>query len=186
MKKIPSDLCETIQYHIECKMLMTVEREFDGETDSIHGFPIMMSTNYLIMTVINDFHDEGFTILRLTDISDAYSKENDAFYESICISENIGMGTANIIQDVTDFSSVLMQLIKYKGFISIQCENQIERCNFYLGKIVSIECDGIIFKDVGVDGIWDDETHKIPFSEITQITYGDNYSKMFYKYVEEK
>ena len=186
MKKMPSDLCETIQYHIECKMLMTVERKFDGEIDSIHGFPIMMSTNYLLMTVINDFHDEGFTILRLIDISDAYSKENDAFYEKICIAENIGLGTANVVHDVTDLSFALMQLKDYRGFISIECENQVEKGTFYLGKIETVETDGVFFQDIDVNGTWDDETHKILFNEITRISYGDNYAKVFYRYVEEK
>lgn len=40
----------------------------------------------------------------------------------------------------------------------------------FLGKIVTIEDDGVVFKDVGVDGEWDDETHKISYADITQIT----------------
>ena len=61
----------------------------------------------------------------------------------------------------------------------------MEKCTFYLGKIKSIGLEGVIFKDIGMDGVWDDETHKIPFEEITQITFGDNYSKMYYKYVDK-
>ena len=33
------------------------------------------------------------------------------------------------------------------------------------------------------DYVWDDEVHDIPYEDITQISYGDNYSKMYYKYV---
>lgn len=181
-----TELYETIQYHIDNKMLINIERIFNDETDIIHGFPLMMSDELLLTTVINDFHNEGFAILRLKDISDAYSKESEAFYEKICISEDIGVETSDVIQDITDWSVVLKRLIEYKGFVSIQCENQIEKCTFYLGKICTLENDGVVFKDIGVDGVWDDEPHKILFNEITQITYSDNYSKMFYKYVEEK
>ena len=180
-----TELYETIQYHIDNTMLINIERIFNGETDIIHGFPLMMSDELLLTTVINDFHDEGFAILRLKDISDAYSKESEAFYEQICISENIGIGTSEIIHEIADISTVLEQLTKYDGFISIQCENQVERCTFYLGEICTIENSGVVFKDVGVDGIWDDETHEILFDEITQIAYGDNYSKTFHKYVNE-
>lgn len=179
-----NELYETIQYHIDNKMMLNIERVFDDETDIIHGFPMVMSNELILMSVINDFHDEGFAILRLLDITDAYSKENDAFYEKICISENIGNKKPDIIQDITDLSFVLKQLTKYKGFVSIQCENQIKKCTFYLGKINTIEDDGVIFKDIGMDGMWDVEEHKILFEEITQITFGDNYSKMFYKYVK--
>ena len=83
------ELHETIQYHIENKMLLNGERTFDNETDVVRGFPIKISEELLLMTVINDFHDEGFVLLRLSDISDAYSKESDAFYEKICISEGL-------------------------------------------------------------------------------------------------
>ena len=43
--------------------------------------------------------------------------------------------------------------------------------------------DTVRFKDIGMDGVWDDEVHDIPYEDITQISYGDNYSKMYYKYV---
>ena len=54
-----------------------------------------------------------------------------------------------------------------------------------MGKIVAIEDDTVRFKDVGMDGVWDDEVHDIPYEDITQISYGDNYSKMYYKYVSK-
>lgn len=178
-------LYETIQYHMNNKMIINIERVFNVEMDIIHGFPIAMSNELILMSVISDFHDEGFAILRLSDITDAYSTENDAFYEKICISEKIGNNTTTTIKDITNLTFVLKQLMNYDGFISIQCEEQIEKCTFYLGKIDIIEYDGVIFKDVGMDGIWDVETHKILFDKITQITFGDNYSKMFYKYAEK-
>ena len=179
-----NELFETIQYHIDNKMMLNIERIFGTETDIIHGFPIKMSNELLLMSVINDFHDEGFAILRLSDITDAYSKEIDDFYEKICIFENIGTKSVDFVQDITDWVFVLKQLMSHKGFISIQCETQIEKCTFYLGKMNNIEDDGVIFKDIGMDGVWDIEEHKIYFDEITQVAFDDNYSKMFYKYVE--
>ena len=180
------ELHETIQYHIDNKMLLNVERTFDNETDVVRGFPIKISEELLLMTVINDFHDEGFVLLRLSDISDAYSKESDAFYEKICISE----GLQNKVQQchvntICSVKCALQQLESYDGFISIECEEQREKCAFFLGKIITSEDDGVTFKDVGVDGEWDNETHKIPYGDITQISFGDNYSKTYYKYASK-
>lgn len=180
------ELQETIQYHIDNKMLLNIERTFDNETDIVRGFPINVSEELVLMTVVNDFHDEGFVILRLSDISDAYSKESDAFYEKICISE----GLQNKVQQccinaICSVKCVLQQLESYDGFISIECEEQREKCAFFLGKIVTAEDGGVTFEDVGVDGEWDNESHQIPYADITQITFGDNYSKTFYKYVNK-
>ena len=177
-----TEIKEIIRYHINNKMILNIERIFCNETDITQGFPIIISKQLLLMTVINDFHDEGFAILKLSDISDAYSKESEVFYEKICISENIGTKIPDYIKDITDLRSVVKQLQNYKGYVSIQCENQIETCSFYLGKIDAVEQDGVIFRDIDTDGVWDDEVHKILYDKITKITFEDYYSKMYYKY----
>ena len=53
-----------------------------------------------------------------------------------------------------------------------------------MGKIITIEEDSVICRDIGTDGKWEDEIHSIPYEEITQISFGDNYSKMYWKYVK--
>lgn len=180
------ELHEIIQYHIDNKMLLNIERTFDNEMDVVRGFPIKISEELLLMTIINDFHDEGFALLGISDISDAYSKESDAFYEKICITEGLqNKVQQSYINTICSVKCVLQQLESYDGLISVECEEQREKCTFFLGKIVTIEDDGVVFKDVGVDGEWDDETHKISYADITQITFGDNYSKTFYKYANK-
>ncbi len=181
-----SEQKEIIQYHINNKFIMSIDRCFNGETTSIVGFPICLSENFILTTVIVDFHDEGYAILRTKDIIDSYSKESDSFNEQICISE----GLQNKIQqehvkEIDSLKQILLQLKNYDGFICIQCEQQIERCSFYMGKIIAIEDDIVRFKDVGMDGVWDDEIHDISYEDITQVSYGDNYSKMYYKYVKK-
>lgn len=181
-----SEQKEIIQYHINNKFIMSIDRCFNGETTSIVGFPICLSENFILTTVIVDFHDEGYAILRTKDIIDSYSKESDSFNEQICISE----GLQNKIQqehvkEIDSLKQILLQLKNYDGFICIQCEQQIERCSFYMGKIIAIEDDIVRFKDVGMDGVWDDEIHDISCEDITQVSYGDNYSNMYYKYVKK-
>ena len=175
-----------IQYHMDNKFIMTIDRCFNGEITSVVGFPICLTEEYILTTVIVDFRDEGYAILRTRDIVDVYSNESDFFNEQICISEGLqDMIKQEYVQEMESLDQILLQLKRYDGFICIQCEQQLEKCTFYLGKIINIENDGINFKDVGMDGIWDDEIHKILYEEITQISYGDNYSKMYYKYVDK-
>lgn len=179
-----SEKKEIIQYHIDNKFIMTTGRCFNNETTSITGFPICLSEKFILTTVIVDFHDEGYAILRTKDVVDAYSNESDSFYEQICISEGLRDNVQQeYIKEINSLKHILLQLKNYDGFICIQCEQQLERCSFYMGEIITIEDDSVSFKDIGMDGIWDDEIHNIPYEEITQITYGDNYSKMYYKYV---
>ena len=80
---------EIIQYHLDEKLIMTIDRCFNNETSSIIGFPICLSDEFILTTVIVDFHDEGYAIVRTKDIVDVYSKECDSFNEQICIFEGL-------------------------------------------------------------------------------------------------
>ena len=177
---------EIIQYHLDEKLIMTIDRCFNNETSSIIGFPICLSDEFILTTVIVDFHDEGYAIVRTKDIVDVYSKESDSFNEQICIFEGLQEKIhQEYVKEINSLKQIFLQLNDYDGFICIQCEQQLEKCSFYMGKIVAIEDDTVRFKDVGMDGVWDDEVHDIPYEDITQISYGDNYSKMYYKYVSK-
>ena len=180
-----SEQIEIIQYHIDNKFLMTIDRCFNGEITSTLGFPIYLSEKFILTTVTTDFRDEGYAILRTNDIVDAYSKESYSFNEQICVAEGLQDRIyQSHIKELDSMKQILSQLKNYDGFICIQCEQQIERCSFYMGKIITIADDNVSFKDIGMDGIWDEEIHNIPYEDITQVTYGDNYSKMYYKYVK--
>lgn len=183
-KYIDNELYKAIQYHIDNRFLMTIDRCFNGETTSTFGFPICLSDKFILTTIITDFHDEGYAVLRTKDITDAYSNESDSFYEQICISEGLqDKIEQNSIKETDSLNHVLSQLRDYDGLICIQCEEQAERCSFYMGNIITIEEDNVTFRDVGTDGKLEDEIHSIPYKEITQVSFGDNYSKMYWKYV---
>ena len=181
-----SEQKEIIQYHIDNKFIMSIDRCFNGETTSTVGFPICLSDNFILTTIITDFRDEGYAILRTKDIIDTYSNESDSFNEQICISEGLQNKIhQEHVREIDSLKQIFLQLNNYDGFICVQCEQQLERCSFYMGKIVAIDEDNVSFKDVGMDGVWDDEIHDISYEDITQVSYGDNYSKMYYKYVKK-
>lgn len=180
-----SEQKEVIQYHIDSKFIMTIDRCFHDETVSNVGFPICISDEFILTSVITDFHDEGYAVLRMKDIVDVYSNESDSVYEQICVSEGLQNKIhQKHIKEIDSPDKILSQLKFYDGFVCIQCENQIERCSFYMGKIISVEEKSVQFKDFGPDGKWDEESHEISYDEITQISFGDNYSSMFYKYAK--
>ncbi len=74
-----SEIMKNIEYHIEKGMLMRVKRK--SEDGEYIGFPVKITNRWLLMTNVDDFYDEGYLLLQTEDISDAYSKESDSFYE---------------------------------------------------------------------------------------------------------
>lgn len=84
-----------------------------------------------------------------------------------------------------NFIAILEQLYKIDLFITIHCENESEKCQFFMGKIKNISEEIVEFYSLDTDGEWENKTDIIYFSDITMITVGDHYSKMFYKYIEQ-
>ncbi len=181
-----NEIVETIKYHIIKKKIIRIERKDMFDAEPINGLPIMLSNRFLLMTVVNDFHDEGYAILNIANITDAYSNEYDTFYEKICISEGLlDIPRPKFLSSIHSYKQIFKCLQVYEGLVSIQCEKQIKRCAFYLGIVKAVKDENVEFLDIGMDGKWDNETHIIQYDEITQINFGDNYSKMYYKYCDK-
>ena len=181
---IQGEIIESIAGHIENEMLITIERT-QADENKITGFPLVLSDSLVVMSKIVDFHDEGFVVIRLEDITDTDSKESSVFYEDICINEGLQKRAyENPIDDVTDFASVLRQLCTYDKFVGVQCEYEDSELFYSLGHVLGVD-EGIVhFKNFDTMGVWQDETRKIPLDKVTLVAIEDHYSKMFYKYVK--
>lgn len=171
-----------INYHIQNNLILRVERKL-GTESYIEGFPICLSEKFLLMTVINDFHDEGYTIIRTEDIKKAYSKESISFYETMCRDEGLDRKAVPVISDLSCEKSILNELNYYKGFIEIECEQEDGNDDFYLGEIKEIFDEKVAMRTFDLSGKWEDKDEIISYEKLTRITFGDNYSKVYYKYM---
>jgi len=179
------EIIQTIKDHIENKMFIRIERAQIDENEKIEGFPLFQSEKLLLISKVVDFRDEGFLIMRIEDITEAYSKESDTFYEEICVKEGLQTKmTENPITDITDFTSVIRQLFDYNKFITIQCEYTKNELYYSIGTISSIGKDVIKFNNFDKMGIWEDTERLISLNEITLVSIEDYYSSVFYKYVK--
>ena len=180
-----SEIIDIIKYHIENKMIMNIVREKIDKNEKMLGFPLNISKELLLISRIIDFRDDGYEIIRLRDISDAYSKESQAFYEEICIKENLRNKAIqeNPVKDITNFISVATQLSNYDKFISIQCEFEDSGLYHSIGKISDIKGHLIYFHHFDLQGIWENEKMVIPIDKITLIGVNSYYANTFYKYM---
>ena len=149
-------LKETIDFHIKNKMLLRVER-WIGNEPYIEGFPISLSEKFLLITCINDFHEE------------------------MCKKEGLDEMIKPVILDLSGFAGVFSELKNYKGFIAVECEE--EGGGFYLGKITAVDKTFLRMLTFDPAGRWSDEEDTLMYDDITRISFGDHYSKTFYKYM---
>jgi len=177
-------IIEQISSYIENGALVNIERT-NIEEENITGFPLLVSDNLLAMSKIFDFHDEGFLVIRLKEVTDVYS-EFSAFYEEVCVKEGLKKrANESPIKDVTDFVTVFRQLSTYDKFISVQCELEDSELFFSIGKILKVDEDIVHLKYFDATGAWQNEAREIPLDKITSVAIEDYYSNVFYKYVKQ-
>lgn len=171
-----------IEYHIKNRMLINIERNMI-EKELIVGFPLFVNDKILIISKIYDFHYEGEVIINTSDVSDAYSNESDVFYEYICKEEKLDQVT-NPFKDAVDIYSSLLSINTKNQYATIQCEKNSTELYFSIGKIIEVSNEVVMMKVFDAEGKWENDMRKIPIAEITLISVGDYYSKMYYKYME--
>ena len=177
------DIKNAIESHINEKMIIRIERKNVSDDEAIVGFPIMMSNDFLLMTNIFDFYDDGYTIVKMADISDAYSKESDTFYEMICVKENLQNKINECpVSSVTNMKETLTELSKEDLFIIVECEKNKD--SFFIGKIESIGENQVAMRSFDALGNWYDKISVLMYENITRITFLDRYSKMYFKYMK--
>ena len=166
---------------LDCKMIQVERADVDPDINYT-GFPVWLSDSFLLMTNVYDFHDEGYVLLRTSDISEIAAKDAD-FYAKICIQEGLReKASACTIQKADSYFDVLNQFLQYPGYLSVHCENEEELPQYLLGRIVSPEETGVKFASLGCDGKWDTELDFIPYDRITMLAWDDYYAKMYYRY----
>lgn len=181
------DLVAGIKFHIEEELLLSIKRDrIDNER--IFGFPVYVNDEICVMTNVFDFRDEGIVIFRTGDITDAYSKKSDWFYEHICICEGLrdrklaGMS----FRGAKNMKEALLTVDCSHQFVILQCEHQMDEYSFSIGKLIEIKEAHVLFAHFDGEGVWEEKYREIPISEITQIGLDSTYARMYYKYMNNK
>jgi len=132
----------------------------------------------------NDFLINGYQIRRFHDMEKVEIKD-DLCYE-ILLKENIINSIITPKIDITNLETVF-QSIKALD-VNIIIEREIlnkEECIFIIGRIEKICKKFVYVRHFDADGIWEDKPYKIPYRDITSLTFNSRYVEVFSKYVND-
>ena len=124
-----------------------------------------------------DFQLNGFHIRRISDMKEIEIKDD------LCVKINRENKLLENIEkpdiDLSSWKKLFKSLKKLNCFIII--ENRYEEM-FYIGSIEKAKKNSVIFHPFDADGIWFDSV-EIPYKKITNVIFGDRYSKGFEEYL---
>lgn len=147
-------------------------------------FPLISNDKLFLGTEEEDFILDGYSIRRYVDVEKV--EDIGDKYQEILQKEGIvdNIQIPNI--DITNWETAFNTLQKMNKNIIVEKESLNEdECEFVIGKIENVNKKFVYVRHFDADGIWQEEPYKIPYTEITSVSFGTRYVEVFSKYLNE-
>jgi len=172
-----------LKEHIENRNELRIERK-KIDTNPLNCVPLVLSEKLLLIAYIYDFEQDGYMIIRIKDISSIKYGDSQKFSEKILRNEGVlDKIVSPPITQIDNWEIVFKQLKMAENNIIIECES-VENGEFYIGKIVEVNKNNLMFLNFNGAGEWDKEPTKILYRNITSISLNKKYTLTISKYLK--
>lgn len=188
---VPSrqDPATVVRYELEraraAGELVRIEREAI-QAEAVTGFPLVVGADLLLLQRLDDFDLAGYALLRVADVTDVVTSEVERFTERVLRDED----QLRLIRPprpevpAGEWTEVFAALADTRRVVIVESEDFDDE-EFYIGRIVGLTRDAVIFHHFDAVGVWDDEPTAIPFAEITRVRFDERYTTVFEPYIGE-
>lgn len=146
--------------------------------------PLIIGDKLFLGIEEDDFVLDGYAIRRFQDVTKTQIK--DDICERILNTEGIidSINTPEV--NLSNWETVFKSLQKINKNVIVEKESFDEdKYEFAIGRIEKVYRKFVYVRHFDADGIWQPEPHKIPYSEITTVTFASRYVDVFSKYLGE-
>jgi hypothetical protein len=150
-----------------------------------HGFILGLSSELVLFQSCEEFTLDGYTVIRINDITSLRSNKYERFFTKMLKSEGTldEVGIAHSL-NLDSWQSLLQDLKKLNQNVIIECEvGDEEEDEFFIGKLIRVNRKSVSLLYFSALGKWDDEPTIIPFDEITKVRFDEKYINVFSKYL---
>ena len=146
--------------------------------------PIKMDKKLFLAIDEDDFIFDGFRISRFKDIK-KFRIKNDKCDEII---KNEGLCEGFVVPeiDITSWQAVFEDLKQVGKNIIVEYKTaEGTSDSFTIGKIVSVYKNYLYMHHFDADGVWESKPSRIPYNEVTSVTFDSRYVNIFSKYISD-
>jgi len=146
--------------------------------------PLTLNDNLFLAVNEDDFIFDGYSIFRFKDLTKVKIK-ND-MCDKILREEGLTSRITIPSIDIRNWKSVFEHLEGMNVNIIIE-KRAIDKSDyeFVIGKIDKVYKQFAYLWHFDADGVWQDSPIRVPFAEITNVTFGSRYVDIFSKYIGE-
>jgi hypothetical protein len=173
-----------IQKHIDKNNFVKIYLSEESPNESIFGFILKMSDEFLMIQEVHEFTLNGFRIIPQERVLSIRNSSSDKVFKKILSEEGIIKTDQRIVNNTSlKNPESLFRSLKKQNFHCI-VESSKKNKKFSIGEILEIDDKSVTIKNYDPSGKIDKKPHKIQFKKIEMITFNDNYSLVFRKYLK--
>ena len=174
-----------LQTHIDKKDFVKIYRTFREKEETISGFILAFSKDFLLLQVDNEFALNGYAIIRKGQFDsircNKYDKTQKKIYKAEGLMDNSYVIDKNI--SLKNWQDNFTDLKKNDYHVIIECEDKEEPL-FDIGPIKRILKNSVSIQYYDPTGQLENKLTSRKYADITIVKFDDNYSKTFRKYLK--
>ncbi len=177
---------ERLEKYIAKSSEIRISTEVDDEKNAYFGIPVRISRSLLAFHQIDDFHFNGFRIVRLKDIVKIRRSRYETVFQRIMRSTGELESHANPTWLRIGSWKSLLASLKKKGLCA-GVESALKNVDiFWLGEVHALKNSAVVLKSFDAYGKWHKPKHSIEYRHITEVFFGDEYSVTFHEFMKNR
>lgn len=174
----------TLSRHIQQRNFVKISRSHPGTNEDLRGFILAKSASLLLVQETYEFMFNGYSIIRRADITSIRNGKFEKTSKHIFKSEGLLDSSFGLDAKINlkDWQTVFTDLKQLDFHAIVNCENK-EEADFLIGPLKRILSTQVSVQYYDPAGKLNSKPDKVNFSEISKVTFGDNYSTIFRKYL---
>lgn len=163
---------------------ITIFTSFEDIEETFHGYIVGISNEFICLWNVEDWHHNGFKIIPIEIINDTRCNKYEETYHEILMTENVLVDVSMPKWlDITSIESIFKSFAKENKIIGVEGKYSDE---IVIGEILCIENNSVTLKGFDACARWLDGSFKVPYDELLEIYFDDEYTKIMYKYINKK
>ena len=146
------------------------------------GVPLAVSPELILLRPEENFHLDGYEVIRLADVDQVVRGETELLTERILLGEGeLPLQPPSSVPPIASWTELFAWLSSDRVLVMLECEES-EPSTLFLGTVVAVASGAVALRCLDRDGTWDEEPQLFRLAEVTRLRFGDRYSVMYGKY----
>ncbi len=174
-----------LQSHVGTRQKIRVETQCSCQK-RLNGYLLGLSDQLGLLHCFHDFMPDGYIVFRLAYVETVRSNEYERFWDRMLAAEGLLSGVDEKPEvDLTSFGSAIRSISNHFQMMIIESQFPGEESqDFYIGQVVSLKKDEVVFDHFDGLGRWESEPSVIPLREISFVQFATPYIEIFGKYLD--